>query len=571
VLIVILVTQALEQLLSPTKYILTVGGCIPKKWIKKFICLLSSFCLTQIFISKRSFNVYQTVFVRIFFGINTVFSITTEGRIIMSQLPEYVNGVVNISGQEDLIEKTIKDALGKNVFLQDSRINFGAINSASAIALHMHQPLIPAGGGDLRTAEIISNLKYMMDNQGFGDNHNASVFVWCYKRMGEFIPQLVSEGKQPRVMLEYSGTLLHGMRQMGLNDVFDNLKRITCDPAYRNCVEWLGCPWGHAVAPSTPAQDYRLHVKAWQHHFAAIFGLEALARVRGFSPSEMALPNHPDVAYEYIKTLKDCGFTWVLIQEHTVELRSDGSGLRQKHLPHRLVCRNNKGEEVSIIAIIKTQGSDTKLVAQMQPYYEAKSISRWELSGKSVPPLVSQIADGENGGVMMNEFPPKFMEVARESSGSNTPMMNATEYLEHLSAMGINEKDFPEIVPIFQKRIWDRFKAGDGAGKLSSVIDTLKKEDHRFNMDGGSWTNNISWVQGYENVLGPMEKASSAFYEKMLKPGVPADSHTYRNALYHLLTSQTSCYRYWGQGTWTDYGREICRRCTDIIEYDSKK
>jgi hypothetical protein len=32
----------------------------------------------------------------------------------------------------------------------------------------------------------------------------------------------------------------------------------------------------------------------------------------------MALPNHPDVAYEYVKTLKDCGFEWVLIQEHSV-------------------------------------------------------------------------------------------------------------------------------------------------------------------------------------------------------------------------------------------------------------
>jgi hypothetical protein len=59
------------------------------------------------------------------------------------------------------------------------------------------------------------------------------------------------------------------------------------------------------VAPSTPTQDYRLHVRAWQHHFAAIFGLEALGRVRGFSPAEMALPNHPEVAYAFVKTLND--------------------------------------------------------------------------------------------------------------------------------------------------------------------------------------------------------------------------------------------------------------------------
>jgi hypothetical protein len=84
-------------------------------------------------------------------------------------------------------------------------------------------------------------------------------------------------------MLEYSGTLFHGLRAMGLHDVFDALKNATCNPAYRRAVEWLGCPWGHAVAPSTPAQDFRLHVKAWQHHFAAIFGWKRWAGARVFA------------------------------------------------------------------------------------------------------------------------------------------------------------------------------------------------------------------------------------------------------------------------------------------------
>jgi hypothetical protein len=488
--------------------------------------------------------------------------------MFMGQLPEYIAGLPNISGAEQQVEDALRKGCGQPVFLNEGGIDFSRLRSAYAIALHMHQPLIPAGGGDLRTAEIISNLKYMMDNQGVGDNHNASVFHWCYKRMGEFIPQLIDEGKEPRVMLEYSGILFHGLRHMGLHDVFDALKRITCDPRYRHATEWLGCPWGHAVAPSTPVQDYRLHVKAWQHHFAAIFGLEALGRVRGFSPSEMALPNHPDIAYEYIKTLKDCGYQWVLVQEHTVERPDNGRGPEHKHLPHQLVCQNSKGETASIIAIIKTQGSDTKLVAQMQPYYEAKGLSRWELAGKQVPPLVTQIADGENGGVMMNEFPGKYMEAMRESSGSDTPAMNATEYLEHLFAMGIKETDLSVIQPILQKRIWDRFTVGSGPEKLARVIEELKREDGRFHMEGGSWTNDISWVRGYDSILGPMEKASSLFNEKVLKPGVAASDPRYRNALFHLMTSQTSCYRYWGEGMWTDYGREICRRTMDILTSD---
>ncbi|CAL1241435.1 glycosyl hydrolase family 57 [Candidatus Methylocalor cossyra] len=485
----------------------------------------------------------------------------------MEHLPEYVDGLPNVCGAEAAIEAAIRDRPGA-VFKPSSPIPFDRIKSACAIALHMHQPLIPAGGDDLATAGLISNLQYMMEHQGIGDNHNAPVFHWCYKRMGEFVPQLVHEGKEPRVMLEYSGTLFHGLRKMGLNDVFDNLRTITCHPEYRRCVEWLGAPWGHAVAPSTPAQDYRLHVKAWQQHFAALFGFEALSRVRGFSPSEMALPNHPDVAYEFVKTLRDCGYTWVLVQEHTVERPDNGHGPERKHLPHRLVCTNSHGESVSIIAIIKTQGSDTKLVAQMQPYYEAKGLSRWELAGRSVPPLVTQIADGENGGVMMNEFPPKYFEVVREASGTETPLMNVTEYLEFLFDLGITENDLPPVQPLFQKMIWDRLEPGAGPEKLHRTIEELRKENHRFHMEGGSWTNDISWVRGYENVLGPMEEASSAFFEKVLEPGVPSDDPRYRNALFHLMTAQTSCYRYWGQGLWTDYGREICRRALDILRHD---
>ncbi len=486
----------------------------------------------------------------------------------MSEIPEYVDGLPNISGEEARVARTLGAAAEKPAFLPSSAIPFDRIRSACAIALHMHQPLIPAGGDDLRSAEIIGNLQYMMEHQGIGDNHNAPVFHWCYKRMGELIPELLAQGQQPRVMLEYSGTLLHGLRQMGLNDVIDALRTITCSTEYRGAVEWLGMPWGHAVAPSTPIQDFRLHVRAWQHHFAAIFGLEALSRVRGFSPSEMALPNHPDVAYAFVKTLRDCGYQWVLVQEHTVEHPEDGWHPRRPHLPHRLVCTSSTGETASIVAIVKTQGSDTKLVAQMQPWYEARELGRVELAGRRVPPLVTQIADGENGGVMMNEFPPKYREVVGAASGSDTPLVNVSEYLEHLAALGLGEADFPVIQPLFQRFIWERMRPGDGPERLGAVIEEVKRENHRFHMEGGSWTNDLSWVRGYESLLGPMEEVSALFNEKVLRPGVPTSEHRYRSALFHLMCSQTSCYRYWGEGLWTDYGRELCRRAREALLHD---
>ena len=78
-----------------------------------------------------------------------------------------------------------------DAFRTGGGIAFDTIRSATAIALHMQQPLIPAGGDDLRAAAIISNLKYMMDHQHVGDNHNAPVFYQCYKRMGDFVPRMV--------------------------------------------------------------------------------------------------------------------------------------------------------------------------------------------------------------------------------------------------------------------------------------------------------------------------------------------------------------------------------------------
>jgi hypothetical protein len=65
-----------------------------------------------------------------------------------------------------------------------------------------------------------------------------------------------------------------------------------------------------------------------------------------------------------------------------------------------------------------------------------------------------------------------------------------------------------------------------------------------------------------------MEAASSLFSQKVLEPQVPTSDPRYRNALFHLLSSQTSCYRYWGEGLWGDYGRELCRRTTAILNND---
>ncbi|PZU96365.1 MAG: glycosyl hydrolase family 57 [Pseudanabaena sp.] len=482
---------------------------------------------------------------------------TTPSSLVTSDLPA-------ICGNEAEINRAVLESTP--VFLNQNNLQLGQITAAFACALHMHQPTIPAGAN----SGLICNLQHMFEHQGEGDNHNAGVFAWCYGRMGEFIPQLVAQGCNPRIMLDYSGNLLWGLQQMQRHDVLDNLKKITCDRQYQPYVEWLGTMWSHAVIPSTPIPDIKLHIQAWQSHFASIFGIEALKRVKGFSPPEMHLPNHPDTLYEYIKALRDCGYRWLMVQEHSVELL-DGSSLNhdQKYIPNQLVAKNSQGESISITCLIKTQGSDTKLVAQMQPYHEAKGLGKQLIGNIEVPSLVTQIADGENGGVMMNEFPRDYPLVwnqlkhnGRETAG--VVGLNGTEYLEMIEAAGVNPSDYPEVQAVQQHKVWHKCGQNISTQTVEQAIAELKAEDHQFHMDGASWTNSMSWVNGYENVLEPMNQLSAKFHEKY-DPLVAADPEVtkrsdYRQALLYNLLVQTSCFRYWGQGTWTDYARELYRQ-----------
>jgi hypothetical protein len=479
-------------------------------------------------------------------------------------IPPEIDGLPNICGAEAQVEQVMRSR--QPVFLPESNLRLDRLSAVFAVALHMQQPLIPAGGADVRHADLISNLDYMMRNPGTGDNHNAMVFADCYGRMGDIIPELVREGRNPRIMLDYSGVLFYGLRNMGRGDILERLRGITCDPQLRRHVEWLGTMWGHAVASSTPLPDLKLHMRAWQQHFASIYGWEALGRVRGFSPPEMHLPNHPDAAFEYIKALRECGFRWLLVQEHTVET-VDGQGVRERHLPHRLLAKNSCGEEASIIAIIKTQGSDTKLVAQMQPYYEAQTLQRREIGGISIPQIVTQIGDGENGGVMMNEFPSGYRQAVRRFGTEGVVNVNVTEYLEMIEAAGVRDTMLPALRPIHQGRVLARIKKWE-PGAADKAVAEIQREQPHFNLEGGSWTNNISWVRGYENVLTPMNRLSARFHEVLDHRTFDKNGQPYRNALFHLLTSQTSCFRYWGLGVWTDYAREICRRGSDILAYD---
>ncbi|MEO1069341.1 MAG: glycosyl hydrolase family 57, partial [Cyanobacteria bacterium J06638_6] len=125
------------------------------------------------------------------------------GAVLSSQSSTYwtalENGLPPLSGREaDIVAVMASD---EPVFLPRTNLNLADVSAGFTIALHMHQPTIPAGA----TGELINHLQYMFEHPYDGDNHNAGTFAYCYARLGDFIPELVTNGCNPRVMLDYSG------------------------------------------------------------------------------------------------------------------------------------------------------------------------------------------------------------------------------------------------------------------------------------------------------------------------------------------------------------------------------
>jgi hypothetical protein len=78
-------------------------------------------------------------------------------------------------------DSAIAESRARLVFPHESRVPFGRIRTACAIALHMHQPRIPAGGNDLHAAALISNLQYI-DGRFCTDN-----LWWLRARGGDIV------------------------------------------------------------------------------------------------------------------------------------------------------------------------------------------------------------------------------------------------------------------------------------------------------------------------------------------------------------------------------------------------
>jgi hypothetical protein len=139
-----------------------------------------------------------------------------------------------------------------------------------------------------------------------------------------------------------------------------------------------------------------------------------------------------------------------------------------------------------------------------------------------------------------------------------------------LEAAGVREGDLPVIQAVHQHRLWQHLDGPPTPESVDAAITELQRQDPPLSMAGASWTNNLSWVEGYANVLEPIHSLSAQFHQRfdalVAQDPTVTQTEPYQRALLHLLLLETSCFRYWGQGTWTDYARELHRRGVGALQ-----
>jgi hypothetical protein len=57
----------------------------------------------------------------------------------MGELPEYVDGLPNLCGSEPRVEAAVADGRHRPVFVDETSVDIAGIDSAFAVALHMHR------------------------------------------------------------------------------------------------------------------------------------------------------------------------------------------------------------------------------------------------------------------------------------------------------------------------------------------------------------------------------------------------------------------------------------------------
>jgi len=161
-----------------------------------------------------------------------------------------------------------------------------------------------------------------------------------------------------------------------------------------------------------------------------------------------------------------------------------------------------------------------------------------------------------NGGRDDERVPPQLPDVMRECSGSDTPVVNVTEYLNTSHRSGSLIRIYRQSSRSCRKRVWAA-SGGCRPEAMAEVVQRLKSEDGRFHMEGGVGP-----------ITSPGSEATRACSGRWRRPAPVRREGIARACHVRAAVSQRplppdadpdELLSVLGPGLWTDYGRELCR------------
>ncbi len=390
--------------------------------------------------------------------------------------------------------------------------------------LHMHQPFV------LKNSTLISNIEKMLYSSDKRERWDAKLILRAYKNPAKYVEILAEEGKEPRIILDFSGTLLESLKDLdernvtkkvfvgeeAIGPIIELYKKVLKKFPY--FIEFAGTAYSHCYFPITPQEDWQLQIEEWRKTFRKIFGKVNLDRVKGFWLPEMGIIGREDALSKLIECIKKY-YDWLILPLQVVqgyENLSYEKRIQMASQPHLLKAMK---QEIIVIFRSPTYFIDQQAGCDADLLYN-KCLEARKMFKSDKPALVVPASDGENGNVMMNEFFPKtFLPFFREKIGRKIFSLSITEFLEKF----------------YKNEIKSEIKIKD---------------------IGGSWVNgHEQWTleERRRKLIEEIRAISRDFHK--VEDRIEKDELEEMKRL--LLIAETSCYTYWNVEYWFEQGERI--------------
>lgn len=369
-----------------------------------------------------------------------------------------------------------------------------------ALVLNLHQPP--------------GNLEYLLDHNEW----EAKEILYALDRI---FRSVWSYEDVARVHLSLSGTLLETLSNPDFQSrVYGIVKcgEVLWHLQNTKIFEILGTGYYHPVLPLIPQTDWEEQLQRW---FGISRHLLWKTHFPGFWPPEMGF------CMEMIPLLKRLGYHYVLVDCDYIEPLDP---MRWEEIRYRPHLAQYDGE--AIVVIVRDRDLSNAQESGMEYDWFVKEVherTKW----CDFPPLVTTCTDGDNGGWFRNtsehgNFWRMFYQPLLQSVRQSETTIRPTFIAEYLTRYGVKGSV--------------RVKTG------------------AWNTGGHSGADFVQWTgsQMQKDALQRIKATSEAFHALRRNIPNPEQNFHIKEAHWHLLRSQTSCYFYWGEA-WV-------QRCHDDLD-----